>query len=55
MEEPAMPVGPIHHGGAAKAPRAHFARLSLIHRDFLGSYRCVVPGHFLLFPAIFLV
>src|SRR4051794_22476933 len=53
MEEPAMPVGPVHHGCNAEAPRAHVARLSLSYQGFPDFSRCLVPGHFLLFPAIF--
>ena len=46
MEEPAMPVGPVHHGRNTEAPGRHF-------RDLMLSCRaCGDPSHTHLFPAI---
>ena len=31
MEKPAMPIGPVHHGGNRQAPRAKVVNECLIH------------------------
>jgi hypothetical protein len=54
MEEPAVPVSPVHHWGDAEAAAHRFTRFSVIFQCVSFSFRHSAVGHFSRFSARFL-